>query len=85
MARQVIWTEPVLEAFIKEANLTPEEIEIMRTRVEGWSQLKQCSRLGYSLPTLNRKIKVLKVKYDRAQSHSEILPPRVFGVDELFK
>lgn len=85
MARQVIWTKPVFDAFIVEANLTPEEIEIMRTRVKGWSQLQQCRELGYSLPTLNRKIKMIKVKYDRAQSCSTILPPRVFGADELFK
>ena len=85
MARQVIWTKPVLDAFIKEANLTPDEIEIMRTRVAGWSRQKQCMEFGYSMATLDRTIRRLTIKYDRAQSCSDILPPRVFGADELFK
>lgn len=38
MTKQVIWTEQVLETFIREANLNEIEEKIMRTRAEGWTQ-----------------------------------------------
>lgn len=84
MAHQVIWSKLILETFISEANLTKDEEMIMRTRVAGWSRTKQSIELGMSLSTVDRIIARLKVKYDAAQKHSMILPPRKYSAKETF-
>ena len=38
----VPWNRVFLEEFIQLACLTPEDEKILRTRVAGWSQVKQC-------------------------------------------
>ena len=84
MAHQVLWTKLILETFIREANLTKEEEMIMRTRVAGWSITKQATEFKMSEATVNRKIRILKRKYDEVQKHSYILPPRKFSMQELY-
>lgn len=84
MAHQVPWGKVILEEFIEQALLTEEEEMIMRTRVAGWTRTKQSMELGMSLATIDRIIKRLKVKYDKAQKHSAILPPRRFSAEETY-
>ena len=75
----------MLEAFIKEACLTPEEEHIMRTRVAGWTRIQQAEKLGMSVSTVDAIIKRLKIKYDEAQKYSLILPPRKSSVQETYQ
>lgn len=42
MSRQVLWTNIILEEFIKLGGLTKEEEMIIRTRCAGWTITKQC-------------------------------------------
>ena len=76
MSHQVIWTKFILERFIDVGNLTKEEEAVMRTRAAGWTRTEQSMKLGMSLSTIDRIIKRLKVKYDRAQTYDVLLPPR---------
>lgn len=84
MSKQVLWNLVVLEEFIKMANLTDIEEQIMRTRVAGWTRTEQSMKLGLSLSTIDRVIRVLKVKYDNCQPYSAILPPRRTSAEELY-
>ena len=84
MSHQVPWGKVILEEFIAEAMLTKEEEMIIRTRVAGWSRTKQAMEFGMSLSTVDRIIKRLKVKYDKAQKYSPILPPRKFSAEETY-
>ena len=84
MAHQVPWNKIILEEFIKEAMLTKEEEEIMRTRVAGWTRVEQSMRLGMSTQKVDRIIMRLKNKYDQVQKYDPILPPRKFSAKELY-
>lgn len=84
MAKQVPWNKIILEEFINLAMLTTEEEEIMRTRIAGWTRVEQSNKLGMSLATVDRHIARLKVKYDRVQKYSPLLPPRKESAEELY-
>ena len=84
MAHQVPWGKIILEEFIAQAELTDLEEQIMRTRVKGWSRVKQADYFNISLSTLDRIIKRLKKKYDAAQKYSPILPPRKYSAEEAW-
>ena len=84
MAHQVPWGKIILEEFIDKAALTDLEEQIMRTRVAGWSRVKQADYFGISMSTLDRTISTLKKKYDHAQKYSAILPPRRFSAEEVW-
>ena len=84
MSHQVIWTKFILERFIDVGNLTKEEEAVMRTRAAGWTRTEQSMKLGMSLSTIDRIIKRLKVKYDRAQKYDVLLPPRKQSSQELY-
>ena len=84
MSHQVIWTKFILERFIDVGNLTKEEEAVMRTRDAGWTRTEQSMKLGMSLSTIDRIIKRLKVKYDRAQKYDVLLPPRKQSSQELY-
>ena len=84
MSHQVIWTKFILERFIDVGNLTKEEEAVMRTRAAGWTRTEQSMKLGMSLSTIDRIIKRLKVKYDRAQKYDVRLPPRRQSSQELY-
>lgn len=75
--RQVPWNAVLLDEFIKLAMLNEEEIYIMKARLKGDSRVKISMDLNVSIPTLDRKISILKKKYDDAQKSSDILPVRV--------
>ena len=84
MSHQVIWTKFILERFIDVGNLTKEEEAIIRTRAAGWTRTEQSMKLGMSLSTIDRIIKRLKVKYDRAQKYDVLFPPRKQSSQELY-
>lgn len=83
--KQVPWNKYLLEEFIEIGGLTEEEIEVITTRVKGWSTEKQALELGMSISKVNTIIRRLKVKYDYCQKFSEILPPRMAGAKETYK
>ena len=64
MTHQVPWTKTLLEDFIAEGLLTEDEENIMRTRIAGWSIVKQSMEFGMSTATISRIIKKTKKKYD---------------------
>lgn len=84
MAHEVPWNKIILEEFIDLAALTKDEEAVMRTRVAGWSRTRQALELGMSLPTIDRIIRRLKIKYDHAQRYSPILPPRRHSAEETW-
>lgn len=84
MAKQVPWNKVILEEFISQALLTRDEEAIMRTRVAGWTRVKQSMELGMSLATIDRIIRRLKAKYDQAQKYSPLLPPRRESAEETY-
>lgn len=84
MSHQVIWTKIVLEEFVSSANLTEFEEHIMRTRAAGWTRTKQAQEFHVDLSTVDRTIKRLKIKYDAAQKHNPLLPPRKNSAAELY-
>ncbi len=85
MTKQVIWTKPVLEAFIKEGNLNERQEYIIRTRAQGYTIIKQANELHLSVDQVNKEIAQLRKIYDAAQIHSKILPPRRKNKSELIK
>lgn len=84
MSKDILWTNIILEEFIRLAALTKEEEIVMRTRVAGWTRTKQALKLHMSMRTLDRIISRLKVKYDLVQPYSPLLPPRKPSVEETY-
>lgn len=85
MTKQVIWTKEVLETFIREANLTDTEEKVIRTRAAGMSRTQQCIKLDIDMSTLDRTIKVLRIKYDIVQKRNpDVLPKRTKSAKELY-
>lgn len=84
MSHQVAWTKVIVEEFVKEGLLSKDEEMILRTRAAGWTRTKQAMELGMSVATVDRIIKRLKVKYDKVQAHSPLLPPRKFSAQETY-
>lgn len=71
---KVPWDKVILKEFLDLAFVTEEEEKLLKTRIAGWSQVKQCRVYHLSLATLNRRIRKLKEKYYSVQKYSEILP-----------
>lgn len=84
MSHQVAWNKVVLEEFIKEAMLTETEEMILRTRVAGWSRVKQSMQFNMSVSNIDKITKRLKQKYDKVSKYDPILPPRRFSADETY-
>lgn len=74
---KVPWDRVILDEFLSLAILTQEEEAILKTRIAGWSQVRQCHAYNMSLATLNRKVKKLKEKYRSVQKRSDILPENI--------
>lgn len=64
MNLKVPWTKTLLEDFISEGLLTDDEEKLIRTRIAGWSIVKQSMELNCSTATISRMIKKLRQKYD---------------------
>lgn len=71
------WNRVILDEFLRLAYVTPEDEKILRTRINGWSQVKQCHACNISLATLNRRIRKLKKEYYAVQKYSKILPENI--------
>lgn len=85
MTKQVIWTDQVIETFIRGAHLSPLEAEIVRTRADGWTRTKQSIQLHLSESAIDYHIKILKVKYDILSAQNPDLPPRRKSAKELYQ
>ena len=85
MTKQVLWTKSILETFIKEGNLNSRQEFIIRTRVGGYSIVKQAQELNLSVDQVNKEIAILKKIYDVTQLHSNLLPKRKKNKSELIK
>lgn len=84
--KQLCWSKVILETFLEESGIN-DRIKlgddkarilegIMRTRVAGWTIVKQASEFNISEDTVNKYIRELKELYDETQKHSIILPVR---------
>lgn len=84
--KQLCWSKVILETFLDESGIN-DRIKlgddkarilegIMRTRVAGWTIVKQASEFNISEDTVNKYIRELKELYDQTQKHSIILPVR---------
>lgn len=83
---QVMWTNRVLEEFIKQACLSEDEAFIMRTRVkDNWPISKQAIHLNRSEQCIHKMVARLKKKYDAVQKESpDIFPVRKKSSKELY-
>lgn len=72
----IVWTTVVVDEFVALGCLTEDEEKILRTRAAGWSRAKQAMTFGMSLSTVDRIMRRLRIKYDRVQIYSPLLPPR---------
>lgn len=86
MTKSMVWSKIILETFFEESGIN-DRIKlgdskarilegIMRTRVAGWSVVKQAEEFHISVDTVNKYIKELKELYDETQKYSMILPVR---------
>lgn len=86
MTKSVVWSKIILETFLEESGIN-DRIKlgdqkarildgIMRTRVAGWTVVKQAEEFHISVDTVNKYIKELKELYDETQKYSMILPIR---------
>lgn len=83
---QIAWTKVILETFFDESGLNDrialgdEKARILqavlRTRVAGWSIVKQAQEFNVSVDTINKYIREIKNLYDNTQKNSVILPVR---------
>lgn len=74
---KVPWNRVIMEEFISIALLTEDEEKIIRSRVAGWSRVKQSQHFNISLATVDRHIKELKRKYHFAAQYSNLLPQNI--------
>ena len=84
--KQVCWSKIILETFLEESGIN-DRIKlgddkarildgIMRTRVAGWTIVKQAEEFNISEDTVNKYVRELKELYDQTQKYSIILPVR---------
>ena len=75
MRPKVPWTKTMLEKFIDEALLNEDEEKILRTRIAGWSIIKQSLEFQMSTATVSRIINNIKYKYEQIQPmYPDIFP-----------
>lgn len=73
---KIPWNNKFLDEFENLAGLTLEETQILRTRIAGYTRVKQAQTLHMSESKVDRLIKKCKIKYDKYQPYSDILPKR---------
>lgn len=76
MAHEVSWTKLIYDEFCTEAMLSELEAEILKTRIQNWSRVKQATEFNLSVSAVDRIIRNLKRKYDCAALNNPILPER---------
>jgi hypothetical protein len=76
MLLRVPWTKTMLEKFIDEGLLTKDEEQVLRTRIAGWSIVKQSEEMGLSTATISRIITNITKKYKSVQQiYPDMFPP----------
>ena len=77
MSKEVLWTQEVIDEFIRLGNLSELELKVLKTRVfNHWKIPYQAYKFSVSQSTIDRTIFNLKIKYDACQKRSAILPER---------
>lgn len=74
--KDIIWNKIILDEFTRLALLTETEEKVLRTRIAGWSRVKQSMELNMSVSTIDSVIRMIGIKYDMVQPYSAILPTR---------
>lgn len=74
--KDILWNKLMLNEFIDLACLTETEEKILRTRIAGWSRVKQSMEFCMSVSTVDCIIRTINMKYDQVQPYSKLLPPR---------
>lgn len=74
--KDIIWNKVILDEFLQLALLTETEEKVLRTRIAGWSRVKQSMEMNLSVSTIDSIIRMIGIKYDMVQPYSNILPPR---------
>lgn len=77
MKTKIPWTKTMLEKFIEEALLTEDEERILRTRVAGWSIVKQSVELNMSVSTVSRLVRNIHQKYLTLQDQFPDIFPKL--------
>lgn len=76
MGTKIPWTKSMLEKFLEEALLTEEEEKILRTRIAGWSIVRQSMEFGLSTATVSRIVNKIVNKYKILQpKFPDVFPP----------
>lgn len=76
MSRQVIWTDTILDEYMREAVLSEFEIDVLKAHVRGVGRVEMAIRFNCSVSTIDRIIARLKRKYDVAALYNPLLPVR---------
>lgn len=76
MSHQVRWSAPIIAEFLNIGALTQKEKEVFLHHVNGLSIIEIAFRVDLSESAVNKYIKRIKLKYDNACRHSNILPER---------
>lgn len=74
--KDIIWNKIILDEFLRLAFLTETEEKILRTRIAGWSRVKQSIEMNLSISAIDCIIRMINKKYDMVQPYSSILPVR---------
>ena len=74
--KDIIWNNIILDEFFRLAILTETEEQILRTRIAGWSRVKQSMEMNMSVSAVDSAIRMIGKKYDMVQPYSTILPIR---------
>ena len=84
MKTKVPWTKTMLDKFIEECLLTEDEERILRTRIAGWTIVKQSMEFGISTSSISRIIRELRRKYIQIQpKFPDIFPEIKMNIYEL--
>ena len=74
--KDIIWNNIILDEFFRLAILTETEEQILRTRIAGWSRVKQSMEMNMSVSAVDSALRMIGKKYDMVQPYSTILPIR---------
>ena len=61
---RAIRTKSRLDEFINEAMLTPIDVEILQTRLKGWSRVQQSQHFNMSIGAIDNHIRKIKESYE---------------------
>ena len=81
--KQVLWTNKLVDTFIKEGMLT--EKKVLLLRVKGYTIAEQAELLNVSESKVNRITRRLKIKYDALQDTIKEIPKRKETTKELYR